>query len=233
MSRRPLYSIAVALAFVAFTSTSARAQNESHWGVTASFSPTAKAADTFFKETMLNFEGDGDVESSEFTIGLARGSERGGDVSINFIRKRFKDGSSSFSTEEFCDDFGCQSSSESRVMQGVEITGVEFDWSPTFVTIANRVQIGANVGGGVGQLKGTIVETQVFDFTAPGFPPQHDETVELRDAKDVGYSTQALLKLEGQASVIVAPGLKVRIAGGFNAPNYGIRVGAIYLFGSD
>lgn len=210
------------------TASAAEAQDESHWGATVSFSPTATAKDGFFKEMLINFEGEGQVRSSEFTVGLVRGSVRGGDWGVSLVKKSFEDGSSSVVTESSCFGSSCSTFTETRVMRDVLFTGVEFHWAPTFVTIKDRVQVGLNIGGGIAQVSGTIDETQT-DQTS-GFPPFFYQ--EARPAKDVLFALQPLLKVEAQGSVIVAPGLKVRIAGGFNAPGMGVRVAAVYLFGA-
>ena len=75
-------------------------------------------------------------------------------------------------------------------MQGVKLTGVEVHWFIRFVNIADRAQIGMNVGGGIASISGTVITTS-DDFQVTGFNPQTGQatvvpthTVENNDAKD-------------------------------------------------
>lgn len=226
VGRLPL--VCASLACLLLAAPLAEAQNESHWGATVSFAPTATARDGLFKDMLINFEGEGQVRSSEFTVGLVRGSVRGGDWGVSLVKKSFEDGSRSVVTESSCFVNNCSTFTETRVMRDVLFTGVEFHWAPTFVTIKDRVQVGVNIGGGIAEVSGIVHETQVDEGTGrPPFVYEDD-----RPAKDVLFALQPLLKIEAQGSVIVAPGLKVRVAGGFNAPGMGVRVAAVYLFGA-
>lgn len=226
LSRQPLAAWLLSATLIAMA-TPAFGQ-ESHWGVTASLSPTAKAADSFFKTNLINFEGEGEVRSAEWTIGLVRGSRNGGDWGVSLVQKSFEDGSSSLYADTSCFGDTCSTFTETRTMRDVRFKGVEFHWSPAFVTIKDRVQIGMNIGGGVAQVSGIVHELQVSE--TPGFPPFVSD--EDRPASEVLYATQPLVKIEAQGSVLIAPGLKVRVAGGFNAPGYGLRIAAVYLFGA-
>jgi hypothetical protein len=242
---RPRSIGALLVVIVTATPTIARAQSaeESHWGLTASFTPTWTAHDKF-RETLLNFEGTGTVEGSEFTIGVVRGRSLGGDWGVSFVHKPLKDGSGTVLTEE--------SFSESRVAQNVLFKGVEAHWFIPFATIRDRVQIGLNVGGGAGFVEGNILQTQISAFSVPSGLPNFAEQVcsvyppgtcrltaagleitELRPAEDVMYSVTPLIKLELAGAVIVAPGLKVRVSGGLNMPSTSsFRVAVVYLIGA-
>jgi hypothetical protein len=206
----------------------AQLSTSSHWGVSFSYTPTWKSLDTF-KELFV--EEEGTIEGTEFTIGIARGSMRGGDWSVSYVHKPLKD-STFVESEQFCDpQFGCDTYTNTLAFQDVLLKGVEFVWSKPFVTLANRVQIGINVGGGAAWVHGTIVET--FDFVSgPPFPSSSQEVV-TGPAKDTLYEIYPLGKVEAMGSFIIAPGLKVKVSGGFNFPAASFRIGAVYLIGSD
>jgi hypothetical protein len=198
--------------------------------VTASFSPTAKAHDSY-RELVYDFEGSGSVKSSEFTIGFVRGSTRGGDWGVSFVRKPLQDGSQVTESETDCfQPSSCSTFTYTKTMRNVVLTGVEFHWAPTFVTIANRVQIGINIGGGIASASGDIEEVFVNEFTDPNIPDMTN--TDLTPANEYLFKPQPLGKVEAQASFILAPAFKVRVAGGFNAPGYGVRFAAVYLIGA-
>ena len=202
----------------------------SHWGITASFSPTAEAHDSY-RETVYDFAGTGSVKSSEFTIGVVRGSTRGGDWGVSFVRKPLKDGSQVIESETDCfQPNSCNTFTYTKTMRNVVMTGVEFHWAPTFVTIADRVQIGINVGGGIASASGEVEEVFANDFTDPNFPDSI--TTDVTPAKEYFFKPQPLGKVEAQAAFILAPAFKVRVAGGFNAPGFGVRFAAVYLIGA-
>jgi hypothetical protein len=202
----------------------------SHWGVTASFSPSAEAHEGY-RELLYDFEGAGSVKSSEFTIGLVRGSTRGGDWGVSFVRKPLKDGSQATDVDTDCfEPTNCGTFTYTKTMRNVVLTGVEFHWAPTFVTLANRVQIGINIAGGIASASGDIEEVFINEFTDPNFPDSTDTIVS--PAKEILIKPQPLGKVEVQGSVIATPAFKIRVAGGFNAPGYGVRFAAVYLIGA-
>lgn len=219
----------------------ARAQaqrtNDSHWGVAASSTPNWTLAEPVRK---LIFEGDGTIEGSEFTVGLVRGSTRGGDWGVSFVRKPFKDGSGETTSDEQCYNPAqtqCATETESTLTQGVYLNGVQVHWFIAFATIKNRVQIGLNLAGGVGSMNGNVVKTK--DGFQPNFNPKTGQatltpthTVETLLAKDELLPMFPLGKLEVESAVIVTPALKVKIAGGLNFPSIGARVGVVYLIGA-
>ena len=67
---------------------------QSHWGVTASFVPRWKPIPEIYGEL---WDVDFEPEGSEFRIGIVKGSDRGGDWSIMFIRNTIR-------TERVIDD---------------------------------------------------------------------------------------------------------------------------------
>lgn len=215
----------------------AQLSKDGHWGVAASFNPTWTSHDKF-REFLYGLDGDWDLEGSEFSIGLVRGSMGGGEWGVSFVRKPFKNGpplvevdSETSCFQNFCSGF---TSTDTQTMQDVYMRGVEFHSFIPFVTMANRVQIGVNVGGGIAFPEGTFVETRDFVSTVTGFPPQTDSFTEVRPADEVMYKYVPLAKAEVQGAVIVAPGLKVKVSGGLNMPSaFTFRIGVVYLIGAN
>ena len=199
------------------------------WTVPARFNPL------FDAQTSL------DIQSTDFSIGIARGKDQSGDWSVSYFRKSFKDGSSVSSVSTDCGVFGttaCFLGGESRTLRGVTLTGVEALKFIPFVTIKRRLQIGAVVGGGVGTLSGTLENHSFFPeqippFNRPNF--RQAEQVTNEDAKELfPLSVVPLFKAEVAASVLVVPGLKIRASGGLDFPGQNMfRLTATYLFGSN
>ena len=117
----------------------AQGTNDSHWGVAASSTPNWTIAEPIRK---LFFEEEGTIKGSEFTIGVVRGSTRGGDWGVSFVRKPFKDGSGEISSDRQCFDPAqrqCVTEHESTLTQGVYLNGVQVHWFIAFATIKSRV----------------------------------------------------------------------------------------------
>ena len=57
------------------------ASAQSHWGASVSLTPEWTSHDRI-RETILGFEGEGSIEGKEFTVGVVRGSTRGGDLDM-------------------------------------------------------------------------------------------------------------------------------------------------------
>ena len=110
-------------------------------------------------------------------------------------------------------------------MRDVRLTGVEFHWFKSFVTIAERVQIGINLGGGVARVEGTVEETFTFRFRATNnnvvIQDMTDIQTDLVPAEDILRGIWGLGKIEAQAAIIAAPGFKIKISGGMNMPAAG------------
>ena len=222
-----VFFVAVLLTSIAPVPAFAQLSESKHWGVSVSFTPKWEAMDRF-RDVFL--EEEGTIEGTEFTIGFARGSMRGGDWGVSFVRKPFKDGSTFSETSMDCvPEFGCFSSTRTLVFRQVYLRGVEYHWSKPFVTFADRVQVGMNISAGAGFVEGNIEETH--ELTAPPPAPGFQETF-VGPAKDTLWPVYPLFKAEAEGSVAVAPGLKVKVSGGFNFPGITARVAAVYLIGS-
>ena len=102
-------------------------------------------------------------------------------------------------------------------------------------SVSERVQIGLTYGGGIGSLRGTVVEQRFENFdpdTGAQIPPT--ETIIEHDVKDF-YALEfvPIGSVEAAAAFLIAPGLKARVSGGFNYPNTQVFSFTInYLFGS-
>lgn len=217
----------------------AGAQDSSHWGVAVSVNPTWKVPDKF----KIFFDGETavDIKSQDFSIGIARGKSQGGDWSVSYVRKSFKDGSYADGTEVQCDDFvpGCFTQGSRRTLRNTTLSGILAVKFIRFATIKERVQIGLNVGGGIGSLSGNLEQLDYdVDVTCnnrgqcAGRQTQRVSTV---DAKTELFALPKypLGKVEAAVGVIVAPGLKVRVAGGLDFPGTSVlNITGVYLIGA-
>jgi len=211
----------------------AQGNSDSHFAVNFSFTPKWTSNDSL-AENLLGFSG-GQLEGTELTIGVGRGSTRGGDWSVSYVSKPIDD-TTVVETDQSCFSGGCSTSTMTQALHDVRLSGVEFNWSRPFVTIKNRVQIGISVGGGVASVKGTVDETLTFtnSFTFQGkTTTQSDTQTFTSPASDVFYSTVPLVKLEAQGAVILHPSFKVKVAGGMNNPSSAaFRISFVYLIGA-
>jgi hypothetical protein len=237
---RRLSSIAcVVLALiVGVPSAHAQTADVSRWGLQVSFVPTWKANDGLSEGLQWAPEGV-THEGSEFLVGFIKGTTRGREWGVSYVRKPIKDSvTTQTQTDSFCpsptncvtlvDEF----TQESR---NVVVDGVEAHFFIPFATFADRVQIGANLGGGVGFSSGTVTSTSTFTTTSTNPPGTTVEvfTDEESAAGEVIGKTVVLIKAEFQAAFVVAPGLKIRAAVGLNAPSAAaFRIGVSYLFGN-
>ena len=203
----------------------------SHWGVTGAFTPTWQVPTQLAKL----FDGTVDITGAEFTIGIARGRDLGGDWGVSYVRKTLSDGSRIEKFESECFSNGCFETGTSVRTRGVALSGVKVHKFVPFGTIKNRVQIGLNVAGGVGQFTGNLetLEREV-EPSADFRTVRPTETLTTEPASElVPVSVVPLGDLEAAVAVIVAPGLKLRAQGGLNFPGYRtFSVTAVYLFGA-
>ena len=244
---------------------SAFAQDESHWGVAFNFNPKWTSVESF---DALWGASTVDIESSDFMIGLARGKTLEGDWSVNYTRKNFKDGSVADDREFYNPNDqsggectpgtpGCLMDGPVKTFRDVKMVGIEAIKFIKFANIADRVQIGMNVGGGIGKLSGfvDVVNYSVdFNTQCSNRPPfgctttvrqlQESFTVDADGeiCEEDGECDNALYvldnyaigKVEAAVGVIVAPGLKVRVAGGLHFPGQSVfNLSVVYLFGAN
>jgi len=219
---------------------------QSHWGVIVSGSPAWTVTESV-RDLLADEDETLNIEGTEFAIGLARGSTLGGDVSVSYVRKPWKDGLGLSSDRTDCFTPGpnqgqlCFRDREQNLFENVMLNGVEFNWfwAPRFGRIKDRAQIGLNVGGGVAQFSGSV--HKINDREEPVFVPGpgggtfrivnvHEE--ETNPVEDELLSVFPLVKLELMGAVIAAPSFKIKVAGGLNFPGTGFRVLGVYLFGA-
>jgi len=180
-----------------------------HWGVAASVAPWR--ANGFFKGL---YEAQAlDLSGGEIRFGVTRGSTRGGEWSLLFVRKTIKEGGT------MTDPFG------DRYVMGpdVVLTGVMAETFGAFVHIANRAEIGLVLGGGVARVSGTVRQVPNGTMVDP-------KTILTFFAKET--PVQFLGRAELAVAIAAAPGMKIRFSGGLNWPgSTRFSVTALYFFG--
>lgn len=217
----------------------AQPEPPSSWGVVVSATPNWTVADR-----TKYFFGGGEVtmDGSEFTIGLARGRELSGDWGVSYLRMKVNDGSTVSDTDVRCEIFsnGCFTFGEKRITRGVVLSGLKVHKFISFATIKQRVQIGLNLGTGVGTLKGDL-ETHEYSADFVSFNQQtgrstgrQTETVSIEPAAALFFSKWVPVgDLQAAVAVIVVRGLKVRAAGGVGWPgDHMFTLSGVYLFGA-
>jgi hypothetical protein len=206
---------------------------DSHWGVTASFVPKWKPVPEIY-DLIWDVENLQPESRREFRIGIVRGSDRGGDWSVTFVRNSFRTSQvyeDTFGSVGFTDQTGKQQivdvAGSIRTFPGtIEHIGVKFEKFTPFVTIRDRVQVGLTYGGGIGSLRGTVVERAYeipVTFPPPSFRPvvgARRETTSSIEVKELYTpSFVPIGSVEAAVAIILAPGIKARVTGGFNYPN--------------
>lgn len=239
MTRTAALRVVLCLLVVCTAPATVSAQDDSHWGVAVGWVPEWESHDIvkilFDDAERLELTGD------EFRIGIGRGRTLGGDWSISYIRKKLDAGSRLVIEDPRLEDFGTGETflvSEDVLVQDVNLQGIEWQRFVPFATIKRRVQIGMTFGVGIAQVEGTIVRRQSFaEFNETTFDlvQASSETQEPAQQMVIGESEYLPLgKIEISVGAIVAPGLKVRVSGGFNMPGVPAIGGTVvYLFGAD
>ena len=215
-----------------------------HWAISFSATPKWHIA-PFIENAIADDDENINFQGSELTIGFGRGSRRGGDWGVNFVRKPFKDGliSESFDTSCFQTSPGqptlCNNGHETKTAQGLTLTGFEVHWFIAVARIKDRVQVGVNLAGGIANVKGTIRtvnDGSQWEFVpAPNgqgsmvLLPQHEQ--EDKPAAEELMKKFPLIKVELEGGVILTPALKLQVAGGLNFPSNSMRVLFLYLIG--
>jgi len=227
------------------SASSAQLSNTKRWGVTASIGAPWTANSTLQQRLVWGPADYPNHEGRELSVGFVRGTTRGGELAVSFVRKPFNGEPRRFQTSESgCADppfqTFCSTYTEDRTIElfDVLVDGVEVTFFIPVYTAVNRVQFGVNVGGGIGFPSGTAREVGSFTstFTQPGFPPEVltemvDEEYEA--AGEIIQSVVPLIKTEFQASILLGPSVKLKVSAGLNAPSAAaIRIGAVYFFGA-
>jgi hypothetical protein len=193
--------------------------DDTSWGITGGVSPRWSMPGTLladlFNATAL------DVKGPEFRVGVIRGTTLGGEWGISLIHKRL-------SKESTIEVEGSRDLL-TVVADDAELIGVEVHRFFPFAR-TGRVQIGANLGGGIAQLRGFVsgvhLGTTSTSFTVP-FPEAFVVTGREIDWLPVG-------RAEIGAATLIGERLKVRISGGFNMPGFQVvSLSFSYLLGQD
>ncbi len=178
------------------------------WGIIASIAPW-KADDRF---KVLYDARALDMAGTDLRLGITRGGALGNEWAVMFIRRTIDEGGSvvNLRGETF------------RFQPGVKLTGFMAEQFGAFGTIAERVQIGGVIGGGLARAEGTArALASAVDVNA--------SDVLTLFAKPVSF--QLLLRAELAVAVKVAPGAKVRFSGGFAWPGItSFSVTGLYFF---
>lgn len=232
---------AIVLLVTLATGNEAQAQ-ERHWGITFSLIPQWNPIQQWHDRL---WDTDVDVDGNEFRVGVVRGSDSGGDWSVTFVRNTLKAAGTYDDTQITDFGFGLGApvpitlGSLYTVEENPQVYAVKYEKFSPFVTIQDRVQIGVTYGGGIGALRGTYTDRQ-FDVEFGEFDPGTD----LQSVTQLEIETQHDIKelyaldfvpigsVELAVAAVVAPGFKVRIAGGLNFPYTQVfSVTAIVLVG--
>ena len=205
-------SLLILLAIAMGIATPAFAQNPPqgrHWGVTASVAPWRAGT----RSSGLYFAKDLDFTGGSRRIGITKGSARGNEWALVYIRRTINEGGT------IVDNGG----RKFEVGPNVKLTGFMAEQFGSFGTIARRVQIGVVVAGGLARAEG------VLRAVPSGAEHEASQMLTLF-AREVDF--QLLLRGELAVAVIVAPGMKIRFSGGFDWPGTSVvGVTAMYFFG--
>lgn len=236
----------VSIPYLAFAQTQppkSKPPKNPRWAVSFSATPSWKIAP--FVENAITDEGETiSFRGSELTIGFGRGSRRGGDWGVSYVRKPFKDGliSESFDTDCFQPSPGqnlCNNSHETNTAQGLMLTGFEVHWFIAVARIKDRVQLGVNLAGGIANVKGTVRKVEEgsrWQFVPNPNGPGTNVLTPFREEEENPASEELmkkfpLIKVEIEGGVILTPALKVQVAGGLNFPSNSMRILFLYLIG--
>lgn len=248
----------VCVAFLLCGAFTAAAQSDpTRWGASASFAPKwnvptgsgplAQMAEVLFESGDFGMN----VRGSDFRIGAVRGRSLAGEWGVSFVRRTMKDGSTQGGIEEQCfDNTGpggqitrqCFSAGTLYIYHDVTMRGVEVNKFIPFLLIKKRIQVGVDLAGGVGVLKG-FAERREPDtiFTdvrnAQGQIIGQTSTTIINstivDAKALmGLDPTLIGRVELAVAGILMPQLKVRFSGGINFPGmHSASLTASYFFG--
>ena len=208
---------------------------DSSWGVIGGLTPSWRVPDNAIKNL---FDARAvDLSGSELRIGIVRGQEFGGDWGVSLINKKFKEGSTVTRQSDYdVADRGTFPALLGFTTTDTSLLGVELHKYANLATIKDRVQLGMVLGGGIGQLRGTVNRhAEVFINQGEADILNFNESVVASELfAPLGFEIEyvPLFRAELAVSGIVAPGLKVRASGGFNMPGTQIfSISAIYYFG--
>jgi len=194
--------------------------DDTSWGITAGVSPRWSMPGTLLAElfdaTTL------DVKGPEFRVGVIRGTTLGGEWGVSLIHKRLS--KESTLAIEGSDDVLLV------VADDAELLGVEVHRFFPFARAGEHLQIGANLGGGIAQLRG-FVTGSYRGITSTDFTLRFPEAF-VAAGREIDWLP--LARAELAAAALVGERLKVRVSGGFNMPGFQVvSLSFSYLLGQD
>ena len=193
------------------------------WGLVAGFSPrwqVPAVVEGRFETSDLHIAG------HEFRIGVVRGTTFGSEWGVSLVHKRVN--TASTVTVD-------GSSGVARfVTEDAEMLGVEVQRFMPFASVGRRAQVGVNLAGGFGQLRGFVQGE--YQPRSPG-AQSATALVPTRDifeyaGRDIRWLP--LAKAELGVTALVGDRLKVRVSSGLNLPGFQVvNMSFSYLLGED
>ena len=184
--------------------------DENRWGVHVSYTPEWQTPDPF--RHFLDVDGIVDWRGSDFSIGFARGSARGGEWGLALIRQRVAEGSLICLAADSAG--GCYDPVEAT--DNLRLQGFEFHWFTPFARFADdRVQLGVNAAAGAGWYQGMILRP-----TAGAGPVDGADVLRFRGGGSAEGSPIPIpmLRVELGVGAALAPGLRLMASGGYGLP---------------
>ena len=221
----------------------AAAQDSSRWGISGSFVPRWEFLH-FIEDAM---ERNVELEGADLSIGIVRGRQFGGEWGISFVQRRIEDDSRVIQQEALkcvsrpgLPDLCARGAF--HLTRDASMTGVQLHRFFPIGTIAQRVQIGAVVTGGVARLRGDAEEVrehlQVALNPATGAT---NVTVASESAMveagaifdDTGLDDYIPIGgIEAAVAVLAGPNVKLRFSAGASFPGFHtVNVTAQVYFG--
>ena len=211
-----------------------------HWGIIASVTPHWAAASA----VGTHLEADEyDISGAEFSVGFVRGRNLSDEWGVSFVMKSIAEGSTTrFNTTNVCYQQDCVEFSTTVVAKNVSMLGVEAHKFFNFATIRRRVQIGANLAGGVTFVRGRSEKIERSGKFVTDPTTGITRLTQITEVSDVeggwifsgGTNVEHVLSAKAEIGVgfILTRSLKVRVSGGVNFPGYHIAsVKVIYFLG--
>lgn len=235
-------SFVVAFVAVLFAG-SASAQDKSSWGVSVDLTPRWEQMS--FLKTIAGAGSDLRVEGQEIRFGLVRGRVIGGDWGVSLVYgkidsssfQRKRTGESSFCNGPVivpvCNKFEID---REYYFRSVSLLGLETHKYVPFGTIAKRIQLGMNFGGGVLLARGTAEKDIIITQTINGVEVSKSRTTQVISGREafrgiLHLSVIPTGRIEAVVGVIVTDHVKVKVGGGLNFPGqHLLTVGTTYLF---
>jgi len=183
---------------------------QEQWGVNVSLTPSWQSGPgipALFGSDRV------DLHGSEVRIGVVRGIDIENDWGFSFVNTSIDAGSAVDHNVTSCSRGTC--GTFVRTLDRTKMTGFEFHQYQAFKTWRDRVQVGMVGAIGLGWLRGSVYKRTVT-------PDSDVTTVDAKAGELYPPSTSVMptMRLEVAGAGILAPGVKVRVSGGFGLPGY-------------